>query len=251
MKKVISVLSLVVFASLFIVTISWAGDCNEATAMLDKAFANAPDEMTGQYVEMAVQNCPDNTALLKRIAQYYEHWYKTEPNAEKQAEFKSLAEDYYRKTIATEENGGSEEMKSQLAKLESSQEFNELTLRALRPSSKGKTGSGLKLDVHFDRDSYKLSDTAQKHLDILGKVLAEQQSMAVSLEGHTDMTGTADYNKDLSLKRAESVREYVVSKYNIQQKRISVSGFGFERLADRQDPYSAANRRVEVIKLSQ
>jgi len=251
MEKLMFLLSTGIIASLLMVSISSAADCKEGKAMLDKAFANAPDEMTGQYIEMAVQSCPDNADLLKRIAQYYEHWYKTELNPDKQADYKRLAQDYYRKTIATEEGGQSEEMKTQLAKLENDQEFNEVTFRALRPSSKGKTGSGLNLDVRFERNSYALSDTAQKHLDVLGRLLVEQKTVMVSLEGHTDMTGTAEYNKGLSLKRAESAREYIVSTYNIQQDRISVSGFGFEHLADRQDPYSVANRRVEVIKLSE
>lgn len=251
MKRFFIVLSIATVATLFMVNLLSAEDCNESKAMLDKAFVNAPDEMTEQYIEMAVQNCPDNTDLLKSIAQYYEHWYNTELNSKKQVEFKRLAQDYYQKAIALVEGSGSEEMKAQLAKLESSQEFNEVAFRALRPSTAGKTGSGLKLDVHFERDSCALSDTAQKHLDVLGKILVEQQSINISLEGHTDMTGTADYNKDLSLKRANSVRDYIVKNYNIQQDRISVSGYGFERLADRQNPYSVANRRVEVIKLSE
>ena len=86
MKKLISLLSKGIVASFLMVNVSSAADCNESKAMLDKAFANAPDEMTGQYVEMAVQSCPDNAEILKRIAQYYEHWYKTDLNPEKQAE---------------------------------------------------------------------------------------------------------------------------------------------------------------------
>ena len=120
MKKLISLLSTGIIASLLMVNISSAADCKEGKAMLDKAFANAPDEMTGQYIEMAVQSCPDNADLLKRIGQYYEHWYKTELNPEKQAEYKRLAQDYYRKTIATEEGGQSEEMKTQLSSYEDS-----------------------------------------------------------------------------------------------------------------------------------
>ena len=86
---------------------------------------------------------------------------------------------------------------------------------------------------------------------ILISIPADSFGIIDFITSHTDMTGTAEYNKDLSLKRAESAREYIVSTYNIQQDRISVSGFGFEHLADRQDPYSGANRRVEVIKLSE
>ena len=251
MKKVVSILSAVIIAAFFMTGVSIAKDCNEGKAMLDKAFANAPDEMTRQYIDMALQDCPDNAEILKRIAQYYEHWYKTELNSDKQAEFKKLAEGYYRKAIASAGNSGSEDLKAQLTGLESSREFNEVAFRALRPTKQAKSGSGLKLDVHFDRNSYKLSDTAQQHLDILGKILAGQKSVTISIEGHTDMTGTADYNKSLSIKRAESARDYIIKKYNIEKDRIHVAGYGFGRLADRKHPFSAVNRRVEVVKLSE
>ncbi len=250
MKKVILVLLFIMVPLFFSSGVMNAEDCNEGNALLNKVFANAPDEMTGQYVKMAVQSCPESEEIRKRVAQYFEMWYKKELNPEKQAQYKQLAQDYYSKAIETREGDASVEIKTQPAGLEGGGEFNEVVFRALRPTSPGKTGSGLKLDIHFERGSWQLSDTAQKHLDILGKILSEQPSITISLEGHTDMKGPWDFNKDLSLKRAESAQKYILDKYNIDSGRIIVSGFGFERLADKQNPYSAANRRVEVLKLS-
>ncbi len=251
MRKKISLLGMAILAVLFIVSISYADGCKDADALIDKAFAGAPDEMTGQYIEMAVQQCPENAGLLRRIAQCYEKWYKEELNAKKQVEFKELAQGYYRKALKVKGGANSKEVKTELAKLESTNDFNEITFRSLRPSSQGKTGTGLNLDVHFDRNSIQLSGTVQKHLDILGKVLTDKESITISLEGHTDMTGAADFNQSLSIKRAEKVKEYLVKTYNISSDRINTNGYGFNRLTDRNDPYSRANRRVEVIKLSE
>ncbi len=250
MKKTVVFIAMAMVFGIFNSGILCAEDCKEGNEMLDKAFANAPDEMTLQYIEMATQNCPANTGLFKRTAEYYKLWYEKALNAEKQAEYKSLAQDYYRKAIATKGSADSKEMKTQLADLEGSNEFNAIAFRALRPSTKGNTGSGLNLDVHFARNSYKLTDSVQKHLDVLGKILGEQASTTISLEGHTDMTGSAPYNMTLSLKRAKSVRDFLEKEYGISSERINVSGYGFTRLADKKDPYSKANRRVEVIKLA-
>jgi len=65
------------------------------------------------------------------------------------------------------------------------------------------------------------------------------------------MYGTASYNKDLSIRRAESAKDYLVDTFNINPERIVTLGFGFEHLADEDDPYSPENRRVEVLKIAQ
>lgn len=249
MKNFFSFISII--SVFFCVSAAGAMDCEESNAMLGKAFADKPDEMTSQYIETAIQGCPENAELFERIGRYYEKWYKEELNPEKQAEYKKLAQTYYQKAIAAKEGGGSEEIKTQLAGLEKSREFNEVAFRALRPTAPGQTGSGLKLDVHFAFDSHALSDAAQKHLDVLGKILKEQPGIRISLEGHTDMAGPAAYNESLSFKRAKCARKYLMDNYGIEDDRILVAGFGFERLADKEDPYSEVNRRVEVIKISE
>ncbi len=247
MKKTVLMLPFFLF---FFAGISNALNCDEGRALLEKVFMDSPNEMTAPYIHVALSGCPDSADLFLRIAQYYDGWFRDALDPGKRSEFRGLARDYYQKAIGATNEAGADKIKILLAQLEKSQEFNETAFRALRPTSQGQTGSGLRLDVYFDSDSYKLSKTAQKHLDVLGKVLASEPSIRISLEGHTDMKGTADYNKTLSLKRAKSAREYLERKFGVDEDRILVSGFGFERLADRKAPYSAVNRRVEVIKLS-
>ena len=70
------------------------------------------------------------------------------------------------------------------------------------------------------------------------------------IEGHTDATGSADYNKDLSQRRAAAVVEYLVSK-GVARGRLVPVGYGFERpVASNATALGRAkNRRVEFTIL--
>ena len=63
--------------------------------------------------------------------------------------------------------------------------------------------------------------------------------------GHTDASGSAGYNQQLSEKRAASVVDYLLGK-GIDRNRLDWIGHGEEMLADPANPASGANRRVEV-----
>lgn len=66
------------------------------------------------------------------------------------------------------------------------------------------------------------------------------------IEGHTDVVGSAEYNLDLSRRRAQEVVEFLVG-HGADRGLFEVTGFGFERLFDPAAPRAAANRRVEVV----
>ncbi|MDY6972049.1 MAG: OmpA family protein [Thermodesulfobacteriota bacterium] len=251
MIKFVRPFFLAVSMAFCIVNLSFAGDCEDGREMLEQTLAKSPDEMTEEYFRMALEQCPDNSDFCLRIAEYYKNWYAADINHENQARFKDLAEHYYRKALAVKKGKGSKAIQSELARLESSREFNVAAFRALRPASQGSTGSGLNIKVNFMHNSFELTGDMQDHLDQLGKILVEDKSLRISLEGHTDMSGPEDYNRELSIKRSQSVKEYLVSKFDILPDRILTTGYGYERLADNNNPYSARNRRVEVIKLSE
>jgi OOP family OmpA-OmpF porin len=48
----------------------------------------------------------------------------------------------------------------------------------------------------------------------------------IIIEGHTDSVGPADYNEELSAKRAEKVRQYLIEKFEIPSARLEARGFG-------------------------
>jgi outer membrane protein OmpA-like peptidoglycan-associated protein len=70
----------------------------------------------------------------------------------------------------------------------------------------------------------------------------------IVVEGHTDSQGKADYNRDLSQKRADAVRDYLISR-GIAADRIKAVGYGSERpVADNNSAEGRANnRRVEIV----
>lgn len=72
---------------------------------------------------------------------------------------------------------------------------------------------------------------------------------SVIIEGHTDSTGTHEFNKNLSRQRAESVRKYLIANQTLPAEKLTAAGFGSERpLASNATPEGRAmNRRIDII----
>jgi outer membrane protein OmpA-like peptidoglycan-associated protein len=106
--------------------------------------------------------------------------------------------------------------------------------------------NALSLPVQFEFDSATISPAARDQLDALAegiKLLPAGRS--VFIEGHTDAIGTDEYNRRLSLRRAESVKDYLVKLHGIDPQRLQAAGFGKQQPIAGVDPYSGANRRVQ------
>ena len=73
-------------------------------------------------------------------------------------------------------------------------------------------------------------------------------NMRFTIEGHTDAVGNRAYNLDLSQRRAQAVVDYLDAN-GVDRSRFEVRGYGFDRPIDPQNPRSAVNRRVEVVKV--
>ncbi|XQW84872.1 OmpA family protein [Thalassotalea piscium] len=84
-------------------------------------------------------------------------------------------------------------------------------------------------------------------LNDIAKVLTKFDKTLLSIEGHTDSTGSYEYNQTLSTKRAQSVKNYLVNK-NIQANRLKVTGYGENMpLVDNSTAKNRSlNRRVEI-----
>jgi OOP family OmpA-OmpF porin len=100
--------------------------------------------------------------------------------------------------------------------------------------------------VQFITGSATLTASAKKELDKGVDIMNEHPTLRVSIEGHTDNTGTAATNQKLSEKRAAAVKAYVVKK-GISADRLVASGSGASKpIADNKTAAGrAANRRVE------
>jgi outer membrane protein OmpA-like peptidoglycan-associated protein len=103
------------------------------------------------------------------------------------------------------------------------------------------------LVVTFAFDKWVLNDGAQTRLLALAKQLEEQPQLSIELEGYTDSTGTSAYNIQLSQRRAESVRRFLVEK-GVGLPRIYSIGLGDIRpVADNKTRQGRdQNRRVSI-----
>lgn len=101
--------------------------------------------------------------------------------------------------------------------------------------------------ILFDFDSSTLRSEARENLRKLAQIMSEDDETELMIVGHTDSVGDENYNMRLSLRRAESAANYMVSQ-GLNRNRISVEGRGeYEPIATNEtDKGRQENRRVEV-----
>jgi outer membrane protein OmpA-like peptidoglycan-associated protein len=103
-------------------------------------------------------------------------------------------------------------------------------------------------DVLFDTGRAELKSGAGRTLDQLSQFLTEHPDRRVQIDGFTDSVGTDSYNEDLSQRRANTVRQALISR-GIDSSRIGTEGYGKSYpVADNNDSGGRQlNRRVEVV----
>lgn len=111
---------------------------------------------------------------------------------------------------------------------------------------------GIDLEVNFDYDSAVIGASATDILIKLGVALIDPRlkGAKILLAGHTDAKGSDAYNKDLSDRRADAVKQFLVVKFNLPVENLIAVGYGKERLKNATQPYAAENRRVQVVNMS-
>lgn len=112
-----------------------------------------------------------------------------------------------------------------------------------------KTDAGAKAvlnNIFFDFDKYELKERSLTELNKVIRFLKDKPSIRVEIGGHTDSDGSASYNKQLSLKRAQSVVSYLVEK-GINKARLTEKGYGADSpiKPNDSDENKQANRRIE------
>ncbi len=106
------------------------------------------------------------------------------------------------------------------------------------------------LYINFDFDRADIKPDSLPIIDEIAKLLKDDPSLKLSIEGHTDNIGKPDYNKQLSDGRAKTVMSAVTTK-GIDPKRLKSVGYGQDKpIADNDsDEGRAKNRRVELVKV--
>ena len=105
------------------------------------------------------------------------------------------------------------------------------------------------LYINFDVDKAVLRPDAAPIIDEIAKLLSGDPALKLSIDGHTDSTGTAERNRELSKQRAESVLAALVGK-GIAADRLAAQGFGPDKplVPETDEASRAKNRRVELVR---
>ena len=108
------------------------------------------------------------------------------------------------------------------------------------------------LEIKFDYNSANIAKAALADMDNLGKALTDPalKGGTFVLAGHTDAVGGEEYNQDLSSRRADSVKRYLMEKYSLAPDHLVTAGYGKTRLKNKDNPKAPENRRVEVVNMA-
>jgi OOP family OmpA-OmpF porin len=104
--------------------------------------------------------------------------------------------------------------------------------------------------IQFDTDSDRLKPESAPVVKAVAQALAADPALKLQIEGHTDSTGNADRNLDLSKRRAEAVKAVLVSQFRVDAARLTTAGLGATKPVDSNDTPQgrAQNRRVEFVR---
>jgi len=107
--------------------------------------------------------------------------------------------------------------------------------------------------VYFDFDEATIKPESRPALEEAARILGENPTIKVEIQGHTDNQGSDRYNLGLSDRRARAVVNYLVQELGAGRGRLTAKGYGESRpVADNgTEAGRAANRRVEFVIVGQ
>ena len=107
------------------------------------------------------------------------------------------------------------------------------------------------LEINFDYNSADISAKSLASVQALGRALSnpELKGSTFVVAGHTDAAGGEAYNQDLSERRADSIKRYLVGKFGIAGTDLVTVGYGKTKLKDPVNPLAEVNRRVQVANM--
>jgi outer membrane protein OmpA-like peptidoglycan-associated protein len=108
------------------------------------------------------------------------------------------------------------------------------------------------LEITFDYNSADISSSSLSSVQALGKALSDPnlKGSTFVVAGHTDAAGGEAYNQDLSERRADSIKRYLVDKFGIASNDLVTVGYGKSKPKDPTAPMDPANRRVQVVNMA-
>ncbi|MFN6946497.1 MAG: OmpA family protein, partial [Cytophagaceae bacterium] len=101
-------------------------------------------------------------------------------------------------------------------------------------------------NIFFGSNEFQLQKESYTELERLSDMIKQNKKIKVEISGHTDNTNTYDFNMDLSQKRANSVKEYLLSQ-GVKKNQIIAKGYGYTKplVSNNTERGRYLNRRVE------
>jgi outer membrane protein OmpA-like peptidoglycan-associated protein len=120
-------------------------------------------------------------------------------------------------------------------------------ISATAPMAAVRPPGSFDITLNFPYNSAELTADSRSKLDRVAKALTEPNtnSMEIIVSGHTDARGSAEYNLRLSERRAQSVRQFLITERGIEPNRLVAKGYGKNQPLFPSDPYNELNRRVQ------
>jgi len=114
-----------------------------------------------------------------------------------------------------------------------------------------KAKPNIDLEITFDYNSANISQKSLASVQALGRALTspDLKGSTFVVAGHTDAAGAEAYNQDLSERRADSIKRYLVDKFGIAGADLVTVGYGKSKLKDPAQPLAEVNRRVQVVNM--
>jgi outer membrane protein OmpA-like peptidoglycan-associated protein len=107
------------------------------------------------------------------------------------------------------------------------------------------------LEITFDYNSADISAKSLPSVQALGRALTnpDLKGSTFIVAGHTDAAGGDGYNQDLSERRADSIKRYLMQNFGIAPADLVTVGYGKSKLKDPNQPLAEVNRRVQVVNM--
>ena len=107
------------------------------------------------------------------------------------------------------------------------------------------------LEITFDYNSANIGSKSLASVQALGRALTnpDLKGSTFVVAGHTDAAGSDGYNQDLSERRADSIKRYLMDNYHIAPSDLVTVGYGKTKLKDPNQPMAEVNRRVQVVNM--
>ncbi|MCP3459970.1 MULTISPECIES: OmpA family protein [unclassified Bradyrhizobium] len=107
------------------------------------------------------------------------------------------------------------------------------------------------LEIQFDYNSANIAKTSMGSVQALGKALSDPalKGSTFVVAGHTDAIGSDPFNQDLSEKRADTIKKYLVQNYGLSSGDLVTVGYGKTKLKDTANGTDPVNRRVQVVNM--